>query len=714
MRKEQTEAPAFLFAATRNLWLALLLLPGLILTPLISLSLIPASHASTQKAPAKPVAETDKISVAARLAHQRKLYLLAQKSFKKGHYTTFKRLTASLKDYPLHPYLEYKSLMRQLKRKPSALDNTRANSFLQENDDTVIGRRFRLKLINHAARRHQWKALIDVYRAGFGISAECHYLNALIHTQQAALAWPQIENLWLAAHSQPATCDKVFAQWQRAGFKTPARVWQRFKLAIMASNRQLAGYLVRSMPRKDAAIARKWLKVHKKPQLVTSTEITSIQHPDKTNILLNGLKRLSYRDITAAIKAWHQLKKYPFSAQQIAQIESRIGLQLARSHMPEAGLWLARVPENYAGKQVKEWRIRTAIRQGDWAFVLKGIAKLSAHEQSNYRWQYWWAYANEQMGNVIDAQGIYQYLANKRSYYGFLAADHLNLPYAFEDRPVEPSDAVMALLSQQGETQRAHELYLIDQKLAARREWQRLINRINTEQRLAASKIAQSWDWHDRAIITMGRTRYRDDVALRFPLYLEDKVNDWSSRHKIEPAWTLAIMRRESAFMIDARSPVGALGLMQLMPNTARNVARQMKIRYKGRGSLLSSNTNIRLGTGYLQRMLNKLDSQHVLATAAYNAGPSRVAQWLPEHRQMEAIRWIETIPFTETREYVSNVLAYMVIYEHLMNNQPIRLSQRMPLIPARNPLIAPPAKSVKQTAEAQKAQKSTEGKDPS
>ncbi len=714
MRKRQTEAPALLFVVSRSLWLALLLLPGLIFTAFISTFFITPSSASALKAPAQPVVDTRKINSAARLAHQRKLYLLARKAFKKGHYTTYNRLTASLKDYPLYPYLEYQSLMRQLKHKPSALNKTRINTFLQENDDTVIGRRFRLKLIKHAARKHNWNALIDVYRAGFGTSAECHYLNALIHTQQAELAWPKIENLWLSSHSQPNTCDRVFAQWQRAGLKTPSLVWQRFKLAIMANRRQLAGYLIKSMPAKDATTAHKWLKMHRKPQLVTSTEITGLQHPDKMTILLHGLKRLSYRDIRAAIKAWQQLKKQPFNDQQIAEINSRIGLQLARTHMPEAGLWLARVPENHASKQVKEWRIRTAIRQGDWAFVLKGIAKLSVHEQSNYRWQYWWAYANEQMGNVIDAQGIYQYLANKRSYYGFLAADHLNLPYAFEDRPVESSDAIMALVSQQGETLRAHEFYLIDQKLNARREWQRLINRIDTEQRLAASKIAQSWHWHDRAIITMGRTRYRDDVVLRFPIYLEDKVNDWSGRHNIEPAWTLAIMRRESAFMIDARSPVGALGLMQLMPNTARHVARQMKIHYKGRASLLSSNTNIRLGTGYLQRMLNKLDSQHVLATAAYNAGPSRVAQWLPEHRQMEAIRWIETIPFTETREYVSNVLAYMVIYEHLMNHQPTRLSQRMPLIPARNPLIVAPVKGVKQTVQAQKDQKITEKKDPS
>ncbi|VAW59892.1 Soluble lytic murein transglycosylase precursor [hydrothermal vent metagenome] len=689
MQQKQPETPMLLFLIIKSLWLALMLLLGLISTGYVS--------ASTTSQPNSTAETPDKLT---RLKHQRKLYLLAQKSFKKGHFTTYKHLSASLKDYPLHPYLEYQGLIRQLKQHPASLSSVPINHFLQANDDTVIGSRFRLKLIKHAARIHNWQTLLDIYRPGFGTSAECHYLNALIHTGQAKLAWTKIENIWLSSRSQPNTCDPVFKQWQAAGFKTPALVWQRFKLAILASNRRLAGYLASTMQAKDAVVARKWLKVHRKPQLLTSAEIINLKHPEKPAILLHSLKRLSYRDLDATIKAWQQMDKSLFSPQQLAEISRRIGLQLARNHMPDAGLWLARIPESHASKQVKEWRIRTAIRQGDWVFVLKGIAQLNTQQQSNYRWQYWWAYANEQLGNTIDAHGIYQYLANKRSYYGFLAADHLSLPYSYEDHPVEPSEATMLMVSQQPETLRAREFYALNQTLSARREWHRLIGRMNTEQRLAASKLAQSWDWHDRAIITMGRTEYRDDIALRFPLYLESKVNDWSTRHKIEPSWTFAIMRRESAFMTDARSPVGALGLMQLMPNTARNVARQMKIHYSGSNSLLTINTNIRLGTGYLQRMLGKLDQQHVLATAAYNAGPGRVAKWLPEHRQMDAIRWIETIPFTETREYVSNVLAYMVIYEYRMNNQPTRLSQWMPPVPARNPLTVPTSKSTEQTVQ--------------
>jgi soluble lytic murein transglycosylase len=185
----------------------------------------------------------------------------------------------------------------------------------------------------------------------------------------------------------------------------------------------------------------------------------------------------------------------------------------------------------------------------------------------------------------------------------------------------------------------------------------------------------------------MGKTDYRDDIELRFPLALKDKIEEWSTKHSIETAWTYAIIRRESAFMHDAKSPVGALGLMQLLPGTARQVARHLNVRYRGRNSLLLTDTNIKLGTGYLEQMLQRLDSQAVLATAAYNAGPHRVKTWLPETQPMEAIRWVETIPFTETREYVSNVLAYTIIYQHLMNNEYTTLLQRMPPIQAKNPV---------------------------
>ena len=164
---------------------------------------------------------------------------------------------------------------------------------------------------------------------------------------------------------------------------------------------------------------------------------------------------------------------------------------------------------------------------------------------------------------------------------------------------------------------------------------------------------------------------------------MQDEVAAWSAKHSVEPALTYAIIRRESAFVIDARSPVGATGLMQLMPATARHIAKQLRIPYSGTQSLLSSNTNINLGTGYLGQMLKDLDDQPALAAAAYNAGPHRVRSWRPD-QTMDAVRWIETIPFTETREYVSNVLAYTMIYQYKLGSPSTRLTDRMPPVTPR------------------------------
>lgn len=629
------------------------------------------------------------------LSQQRKYYQQAQQAYKKRHFYKFRQLSAKLRDYPLQPYLQYKALMH----KPAALTDRQIYHFLSTNDDTVIGDRFRSKLIKHAAKTKNWRRLIDLYRPGYGVTAQCHYLNALLHTQQQTIAYPKIENLWLSANSLPKTCDPVFKQWQAAGKKTPAIIWQRFKLAMSVNRHRLARYLIKSMPPKDTRIAHKWIEIHRYPQRVTTAKMLNLQHPEQSAILQHGLMRLSYTDIPQAIDAYHQLTQPPlniqFSQPQQAELIRHFGLRLAREHLPDAAIWLARIPAAYVNKSVQEWRIRTAIRQGDWSHLLKAIGQLDVNQQADFRWQYWWAYANEQIGNSDDAMGIYQYLAQKRSYYGFLAADHLNLPYAFEDKPVEPTEPVMLSVFKQPAAIRAREFYFIGEVLAARREWHKLIGHINNEQRLAASKIAQAWNWHDRAIFTMGKTRYRDDIELRFPMHLNKKVFNWSSQRNIDPAWTYAIIRRESAFMPDARSSVGAMGLMQLMPNTARQVAKQFKIRYRGRNSLLATNTNISLGTGYLEKMLGKLNRQQVLATAAYNAGPHRVSKWLPERHNMDAIRWIETIPYTETREYVSNVLAYMVIYEHLMNRPVTRLRHRMPPIMAKNPASALPSMSI-------------------
>ncbi|MFW2373719.1 MAG: transglycosylase SLT domain-containing protein, partial [Gammaproteobacteria bacterium] len=379
-----------------------------------------------------------------------------------------------------------------------------------------------------------------------------------------------------------------------------------------------------------------------------------------------------------------------------------IGLKKARRHEPDANFWLNRIPDRYSNQSIREWQVRSAIRQADWPELVVAIERLPPSKQAELRWQYWWAYANEQIGYTKLAEGFYHSLANRRSFYGFLAADYLGLPYSFEVHPLQADSVEIHKLSNTEQAQRAKELFSLKRIPEARREWHQLMDLLDEQQKLVASKLAQQWGWHDRAIFTMGKTKYRDDIALRFPLPLLDKVTNWSEQNSIDPALTYAIIRRESAFMSDAKSSKGALGLMQLQPRTARHVARNMNVRYRGKHSLLKTDTNIKLGTGYLQQMLDRHDSQAVLATAAYNAGPHRVKAWLPEYQPMEAIRWIETIPFHETREYVSNVLAYTIIYEYVMGSEPSRLQDRMPPVQPKDT-----ESQVSQQAEPQASNKS-------
>jgi soluble lytic murein transglycosylase len=166
--------------------------------------------------------------------------------------------------------------------------------------------------------------------------------------------------------------------------------------------------------------------------------------------------------------------------------------------------------------------------------------------------------------------------------------------------------------------------------------------------------------WYDRDIFTLAKVGYLNDVNLRFPLGFETEIKHYAGNQKINPAWAFAITRRESSFMSDANSPAGAKGLMQIMPATAKQLARKkVSNQY-----LFKAKNNIKLGTKYLRNLLDRHHGNQVLATAAYNAGPHRVKSWLKDAKPLPADVWIETIPFKETREYVKSVLAYQQIYQ--------------------------------------------------
>jgi soluble lytic murein transglycosylase len=213
--------------------------------------------------------------------------------------------------------------------------------------------------------------------------------------------------------------------------------------------------------------------------------------------------------------------------------------------------------------------------------------------------------------------------------------------------------------------QRAYELRALNRNLDARREWNALIEHQPPNDQRALAVIASEWGWHDQAIYTLGILGEYDAIAQRFPTAYMEEHQEFASAVNIDVNWALAVSRRESAFRDDARSHAGAYGLMQLLPSTANLVERRDVSVHE----LFNPSYNIRLGTRYLADLQRRLGNNWILATAAYNAGIYRVYDWLPA-QPMEVDRWIELIPYVETRNYVKNVLAYQQIYRTLRENE--------------------------------------------
>jgi soluble lytic murein transglycosylase len=244
------------------------------------------------------------------------------------------------------------------------------------------------------------------------------------------------------------------------------------------------------------------------------------------------------------------------------------------------------------------------------------------------------------------------------------------LPYQLNNAPLKIRDEAQDdLLRRHVGLRRARELYLLNRDWQARSEWRHVTSSLTKRELKTAALLAHRWDWHSQAITTLARTGYWDDLRIRFPLPYRGRVLTGADRQAIDPAWVYAIMRQESLFRPDVKSPAGALGLMQIMPATGRKIAGDLQLARPGDYAILRTDTNIRFGTYYLRYTLDRLQGNPMLATAAYNAGPRRVEQWLPERGKVEADIWAETIPFKETRKYVKRVMEFATVYHSLLED---------------------------------------------
>jgi soluble lytic murein transglycosylase len=406
------------------------------------------------------------------------------------------------------------------------------------------------------------------------------------------------------------------------------------------------------------------------PQKVIKSAPHLPKHPLRTMLLIVAFQQFLKKDSNLALDSWRLLQKeHKIDNHTLFLCAKECALFLAKNQKIDALQWLKRIPKEHMDPLLQEWRLRLSLKAQQWPQVISYIHQLPENLYSNPRWQYWLARAYAQTGDENLSQALYQKLSTQRHYYGFLSSEHMHRSHSIQTPQHTPSPTLLKNISQTLWFQRFHALLHLSKDKEARRELEYILPQLSGPELYAAMDLLApvlTQKGHPHWMIQcLMQNHHAQSLKIRFPMLHLNIIQKNALKHGLNPAWILAIIRQESAFKADARSPAGALGMMQLMPRTAKEIAHHIKHPLPHHNALLHPESNIALGSAYLKKLKTRF--QHpVLATAAYNAGPYRVSQWLPS-KPLPVDIWIETIPFGETRDYVVQVMAFYSIYNYLM-----------------------------------------------
>ncbi len=438
----------------------------------------------------------------------------------------------------------------------------------------------------------------------------------------------------------------------------------------------MASYLSNLLPTTEKPLALLLQQVNTNPRLLKQTSKFAKQSPQMKTVILHGLEKLARTNAKEALSLWRIYDAQQlFSDDDRNAIKYQIALRLLyQDHDAEAEKLVASTP-NLNSIDLLEWLLRESLRKQNWEQVNEWLTRLPEDARATERWRYWQARTMEELGikeiNGETPMAIYNTVAPARSFYGFLAADKTGINYHLLDRPVVVSDEqVRAVENSQGML-RAREFLDRGNLSAATREFFYSARRMKPEQAAIAGRLAERWGWHRHGIQVMAEAQLWDELQVRFPIVYQDHVTKAAKQTSVNPLLIFAVARQESAFMHDAKSPAGAVGLMQLLPSTAKQTAQKSGMSFNAQ-DLIKPDKNIALGSRYLDYLLGVFDGNRILAAAAYNAGPSRVRQWMNKEKnaQLPYDVWIETIPFKETRGYVQNILSFSVIYAYRLGQE--------------------------------------------
>ena len=591
-------------------------------------------------------------------------FLDAEKALSEGKKQDYLKLKGNLQDYVLLPYLEYQEILEAGLNKNN---QQQIDDFIQKYTSSPLSNRLRWEFIRALAKAKEFDLLQQYYPFGSVSSYDCLILaHQLKQGKPVKELSESIAKLWNVAKSQPKECDDVFEQWIDNNQLQNDLAYQRFYQTAHEGPIGLLNYLKRYLPRDEQYLADLWLKVRRNPKVVTRPNFFPGKNPNKeAPILVFAVKRLAWGDREDAYSAWKKTQsRVPLATPHKSEIERTLFLALATENHPKAlDMTQDHLSDYLDDPLVNHWKLVTLLRAESWQRITELYDLLPFEQQSTEQWRYWYAVALDHLGQKEEAKLLLTELANERDYYGFKAATRLNLPIKLNHEPLVVPQNIMKMVRQTPAAQRAKELYQLDRHIDANREWRYLMNQLQTpEEYQAAAVIANEWQWFNQSILTIARAKAWDDTDIRFPTAFKDEYIKTAKQVKLPPHWLMGVARQESAYGPRAVSPAGAYGLMQVMPNTAKHFAQKFQIPYAQRNDLLDPAINIQMGSRYLQMRFEELEYNPVYASAAYNAGKTRVESWKKFGRFPTEV-WIEAIPYTETRDYIKRVMTYRQVY---------------------------------------------------
>lgn len=611
------------------------------------------------------------------IGESRAQYQEAKELLKGKDLEQYKKVREKLDEYPLAPYLDYRELRMDLSSKTP--DDIRL--FRHDNRTLSIGNSLDYQYLVILGLNERWADFIDYFpKEPSSKNLQCYYYQAKNELGDKNLAWKGAEKLWLTGSSVTYECDDLFKAWSDAGKLTDDLIIDRMLLVYKARNNSLFSYLEKMLSSEKAKKqAKDIVELFNDPDLLAEFSKTNKATDFTKQLTLISIEREARKNPEKAIEMLPQLvKKQKFSSTEQIAIKKRIVSTIMSTNSESLAAWRDGELELNPEDSFVERRIRVAIRAADWNDVDKWIGYLSPESKASLRWQFWKARIESENGEQDKADARLQKLLGQRNFYSVAAASILGEPIQYP-MDIAPKNIKPVKVKYKVELARIKELIAIDEIPTAKSEWEYLLNRASKKEVKELASYAAQHRWHHFTVLATIEGRMWGYLSLRFPIAHQWWFGHYSKELGLDKITLMSLSRQESGLYAEAQSPVGARGLMQIMPATAKYTAKKIDYdRYEGVSSLNDVDVNIHIGSNYLKGLMDDYDGNRIFALAGYNAGPHRVKRWRAvSNEKLDAYAFIEAIPFKETRGYVQNILMFETYYRSLLGEKGSFLSKK-------------------------------------